>query len=100
MAADVTSLIRWGFGLAFLFALTACSSDSSSDDQGGAAGGDADIEPYPRPKYTLLSETGLYGDIAADEVASTAVQFEPSHQLWSEPCTSSNSGSARVRSTK
>jgi hypothetical protein len=71
--------------------LPSCGSGSGSDGpggaSGGAAGGGADIEPYPRPEYSLLSETGLYDDLAADEVTRAAVEFEPNHQLWSDGAT-------------
>jgi hypothetical protein len=89
MAAHVTLLSRCGWPFALAVALTGCGSDSNSDEQGGAAGngGDADVKPYPRPDYTLLSETGLYADVAADELASGPVQFEPSYQLWSDGAT-------------
>jgi hypothetical protein len=40
--------------------------------------------PYPRPTYTLLSETGLYADIATRQVASGIEEFHPTYTLWSD----------------
>jgi hypothetical protein len=40
--------------------------------------------PYPRPDYQHLVETGLFDDIAAKQVTSDAVLFEPTYKLWSD----------------
>lgn len=42
------------------------------------------VEPYPRPDYALLSETGLYADLEADAVASGVRDFAPEFPLWSD----------------
>jgi hypothetical protein len=43
--------------------------------------------PYPRPVYELLSQTGLFVDPAAPTVVNAAVEFEPTHPLWSDAAT-------------
>ncbi len=40
--------------------------------------------PYPRPTYTLLSQTGLYADIATRQVAPGIEEFHPTYTLWSD----------------
>lgn len=44
-------------------------------------------EPYARPTYAHLSETGLYDDFAAKHVAPGLTAFEPTHKLWSDAAT-------------
>jgi len=41
-------------------------------------------DAYDRPNYQHLAETGLFADLAAKEVASDAVLFEPTYKLWSD----------------
>ena len=41
-------------------------------------------QPYPRPTYQRLSQTGLYSNIATMTVASDALAYQPVHQLWSD----------------
>ena len=42
------------------------------------------VEPYPRPDYALLSETGLYADLESGELASGIRDFAPQFPLWSD----------------
>lgn len=94
--------MRAASALIIAVALSACSSDPSHGERDGAGGlptegkpgpgdggGEAGapaqaIEPYPRPEYALLSETGLYADIRADELADGISAFEPSFPLWTD----------------
>jgi hypothetical protein len=39
---------------------------------------------YPRPTYKLLSETGLYADVATWQVAPGIEEFHPTYTLWSD----------------
>ena len=41
-------------------------------------------QPYPRPGYLHLSETGLYSDLGAKAITPDATLFEPTHKLWSD----------------
>ncbi len=41
-------------------------------------------EPYARPEYQALSETGLYADLASGELAGGVRPFAPSFVLWSD----------------
>ncbi|HEY8923405.1 MAG TPA: hypothetical protein VIU64_03430, partial [Polyangia bacterium] len=41
-------------------------------------------EPYARPAYTLLSETGLFADPSSPMVSPDVVAFEPTYRLWSD----------------
>jgi hypothetical protein len=41
-------------------------------------------EPYARPEYVLLSDTGLYADPGAQRVASGLLLYEPNYTLWSD----------------
>jgi hypothetical protein len=41
-------------------------------------------EPYQRPAYELLSETGLYVDPGAQRVASDISPYAPNFALWSD----------------
>jgi hypothetical protein len=53
----------------------------------GGAGTEAPAPPpgpYARPAYTLLSETGLFSDLAALKVGPGTLAFEPTHKLWSD----------------
>jgi hypothetical protein len=43
--------------------------------------------PYARPVYELLSQTGLFSDPAALAMAKDAIEFEPTHRLWSDAAT-------------
>jgi hypothetical protein len=40
--------------------------------------------PYPRPEYTLLSQAGLYQDIARRVIAAGLEEFRPTYTLWSD----------------
>ncbi len=42
------------------------------------------VEPYPRPDYALLSETGLYAELEAEELAPGVQAFAPEFTLWSD----------------
>lgn len=63
--------------LAGLLSLAGCGA-------GGAGLPDAPPEPYPRPRYERLSETGLYSDPETLELSRGIVAFEPSYPLWSD----------------
>lgn len=103
-----------GSALLLLGALTAASCRSSSsaaavdggmdvpavsDDDGIADGGDdtgpvdTPIEyppppqPYDRPMYDHLSETGMYADFATKTLSDGMIPFEPTHKLWSDGAT-------------
>jgi hypothetical protein len=39
---------------------------------------------YPRPQYTLLSQTGLYRDIATRTLSAGLEEFHPNFTLWSD----------------
>lgn len=41
-------------------------------------------EPYARPQYTRLAETGLYSDPVARTIAPGLREFTPNHALWSD----------------
>ena len=41
-------------------------------------------EPYARPAYTLLSETGLLADASGATISAEAAPFEPTYRLWSD----------------
>jgi hypothetical protein len=59
-------------------------SDSAAD---GGEAWSAPIVQYPDAKSSetfLLSQTGLYRDIAAKELAPDLIEFEPSYKLWSD----------------
>jgi hypothetical protein len=51
---------------------------SGSAGEAGAAGEAGFVEP------TLLSQTGLYSEIASDTLAADVRPFQPRHQLWSD----------------
>jgi hypothetical protein len=40
--------------------------------------------PPPEGPFTLLSESGLYADIASHTVVASALEFEPEFKLWSD----------------
>ncbi|HEY2903071.1 MAG TPA: hypothetical protein VGL59_20990 [Polyangia bacterium] len=78
------------------------AADADAADEtgaGDAAAADAPIDggadvrkipppqPYPRPSYQDLSETGLYADFANKVFADGLVAFEPTHKLWSDGAT-------------
>jgi len=44
-------------------------------------------QPYPRPTYVHLSETGIFDDVAAKHVSPDLLAFEPTHKLWSDAAT-------------
>jgi len=41
-------------------------------------------EPYARPAYNLLSETGLFAAPSSRTVSAEAIAFEPTYRLWSD----------------
>ena len=41
-------------------------------------------EPYARPAYTRLSETGLYSDFGARTLSADVLPFAPGNVLWSD----------------
>lgn len=58
------------------------------DSPGDAAPVDAVLPPDawspPFLEYQLLSQTGLYDDIATKDLADDVVEFEPAYALWSD----------------
>jgi hypothetical protein len=44
-------------------------------------------QPYARPTYARLSETGLFDDLATRHVSPALIAFEPTHKLWSDAAT-------------
>lgn len=80
---------RLAWYLTAIAALSACG-----DDDGAAADGPTDSPidsptdgpagdgPFVVP--TLLSQTGLYSDIATHTIAGDVLEFEPRWQLWSD----------------
>jgi hypothetical protein len=51
----------------------------------GGAGGEGGEEVTKSGDFPeLLSETGLYADIAKDEIAESALEYHPAHELWSD----------------
>jgi hypothetical protein len=64
---------------------TASSSSSSSGGGGtGGAGGCVDSLPVLDEPPDLLSETGLYSDIATETIADNVEEFQPLYPLWSD----------------
>jgi hypothetical protein len=67
--------------------------DAIADATDGGADADAAVEipappePYARPTYQHLSETGLFEDFAALRVAADVIAFEPTYKLWSDAAT-------------
>jgi hypothetical protein len=55
--------------------------DAGTDTADASADG---LEPYTRPTYQKLSETGLYANIGTMAIAAGALPFQPAHQLWSD----------------
>lgn len=60
------------------------TSASASAAAGGEGGGCVEPWPIESEPPALLSQTGLYDDIAAHEVAAGARPFTPRHALWSD----------------
>ena len=61
--------------------------DASTPDARADATIDAntvDAADPVRPSYTMLSETGLYSNIATKTIAANTMEFEPAHVLWSD----------------
>ena len=83
---------RAGLGLAGVLALTACGGDDASTPTDAAtvdapvvdAAVDAPIDAVVFVEPTLLSQTGLYADIATKTIAAGNVAFTPRWQLWSD----------------
>jgi hypothetical protein len=76
----------------------AAAADGAAEvgDAAGSDGGTAvDVavehvpapQPYARPAYVHLSETGLFADFAAHEITPDATAFEPTNKLWSDGAT-------------
>lgn len=66
---------------------TGSDSDVSDAAHGGDEAWTAPIVQYPDSKSAetfLLSQAGLYRDIAAKDVAPDLIEFEPSYKLWSD----------------
>lgn len=82
-------MIQWGAAaIAIIFTLCACGA---TDDSGVVDGsiGDAPIvdavgAPDAKPARDLLSQVGLYSDIATKTLAPGVVEFEPAHALWTD----------------
>jgi len=77
--------------LAVCAVTTACGGGGGGEEPAGRAPGSEpepeapeSLEPYPRPDYARLSETGLYADLASEELASGVRDFEPAFVLWSD----------------
>jgi hypothetical protein len=51
---------------------------------GPEEGASAPPEPYARPTYTRLSQTGLYLDFAARRLSSGVEAYEPEFVLWAD----------------
>ena len=68
----------------------AAVADDSAEQADDAGAADAPVElppppqPYDRPAYAHLSETGLYADFPSKTFADGLVPFEPTHKLWSD----------------
>jgi hypothetical protein len=41
-------------------------------------------QPYPRPRYVHLAETGLFADPATRALVPGLLEFQPNHVLWSD----------------
>jgi hypothetical protein len=64
-------------------------SETGGTSPGGtdSGGSDAGVDPCAVAEFeppTLLSETGLYADAAADVLADGVRPFEPKYALWSD----------------
>jgi hypothetical protein len=67
--------------------LLSCSSGSpggSPTQPGDGPSPDLPLEPYDRPVYTLLSETGLFTEVATRTLAPGVEEFEPMAVLWAD----------------
>ncbi len=81
-----------GLALAAVLALTACGGDDATAPTDAAtvdartvdAPVDASIDAFAFVEPTLLSQTGLYADIASKTIAPGNVAFAPRWQLWSD----------------
>lgn len=58
--------------------------EGGSGGEGGAGGQGCGSLPVISQLPTLLSQTGLYDDIAADTVASYVRAYQPKYPLWSD----------------
>lgn len=77
---------------AALLAAVACTEDPGANRGGHDAGTDARIEPADAASDRssdassddLLSQTGLFEDIATERLAPGVVAYEPLYELWSD----------------
>jgi hypothetical protein len=91
--------LQRAFCISVLVAAVACDDasdapstrDAGADDAGGAADSGKAYQPpavhFPDAKSTetfLLSQTGLYRDMASKELAPDLIEFEPAYKLWSD----------------
>ena len=72
------------FALPLFCLLGGCSSGEHDEEARPGDREPAPIEPYARPEYTTLSETGLYADLEARRVAAGVASFTPNFVLWAD----------------
>jgi len=60
------------------------SGCGSSDSDGTTSDAGPETDAPPGAEAQRLSETGLYSDIAAKQPSSEALEYTPSHALWSD----------------
>lgn len=72
--------------LTILVALAACGGgdDAAVDAAPDGLDIDAPVDAMPFVPPTMLSQTGLYSDIAAGTIAADVIEFMPRWQLWSD----------------
>jgi hypothetical protein len=78
MAAWFQSHTQLGLGILAAVALAAGGCASRPDDPQGSP------QPYERPEYQLLSETGLFSNQAARRLARDVSPYTPNFALWSD----------------
>jgi len=62
----------------------AMADAAAPDVEAAAAEAAPPPQPYPRPDYQRLSQTGLYTDAATHTLNAALMAFEPTHKLWSD----------------